>query len=186
MDIENLKMNTVFPEGPFVGWGTWFTDLLPESTDLSDLNMLYLMKHGERTVCGNVPINTTQLEKYIRVYFSDKWTTLFEHNKNINKYVNDGLYDSETMSENVIDSGSISFTSLDDNKVSAYNTESYVNNNTSDKTEESSTNNTKLREYEMKKPKKLVDYKEVMTDTNNFLEVVFDDFNSLTTLAIFN
>lgn len=153
--------------------------------DTYTLNVLYIMKYGNRELTYNVvDMNVTELARIIILTYGFKWDNMLLNLTNSIKELADY---NELITETITDEGSLHLSRENINKVTAYNVDDFVNNSSDDNSETNTSNNLKKRQYEIKKLKDIKVYERINTYLNktNICDIIFTDINQLLTTKIF-
>ena len=178
-DLENFTLfQTMKSNGVDLGI---FDFISPKKLDLYYSNMF-----GERFL-SNIYLNNTieDIAEIINGFFTTKWNSLqafiLSKTTGLEQY-------SEKLTETIIDTGSVTTDRENTNKVSAYNDENFVNNDSDtehNKTHYDDLTKTRTQYIDKLNPNDLNNV--VMFLTNNFVyDTIFNDVNSVITLKIFD
>jgi len=151
----------------------------------SNMDNIYIFKYGNREL--NSKAEETEKETIVQIIkdlFIKKWNneflTITESLEEMKDY-------SEKIIESVSDEGSLNLNRNSLNKISAYNTEDFVNNSNDENEETTTTTNIKTREYEIKKLKSMNYYNSLLSYLNrtNIYDTMMLDVNSIISKIIF-
>lgn len=149
-----------------------------------DLDLLYLSKYGSKPVPSSVePLTASRAAKIIVISYGDNWTIKYNLLKDkILLGVDNKKVDSETTTDNTTKT----VTTNSDNKISAYNDEEMVNNNSSI----DSVNDDTTKEHNVNKETTNTSLTAVKTQLELFnssfiIDVVCRDISKVLSLSIY-
>ena len=153
--------------------------------DSETLETLYILKHGNRSLNSKgEEIEINKLAKVLNIVFGEKWDKILlnytESILELNSY-------SEKIIETISDDGSLNLTRDSINKISAYNVDEFVNNNSDENIESNMTTNLRNRQYEIQKIKDTGYFDKINNYLNkvNIYDIIYTDINELVTLSIY-
>ena len=151
----------------------------------SVLDKYYCGMYGARTVSTLATENNLHdLAEIIVEFYGTKWDSILAQ---YTASVTALKEYSETICETITDNGTNDFTRENKTQVSAYNDDNFVDDNSENEIQKTTTDNTKTRQQTLTKVRNTTEYQNLILYLRNdyLCDTIFTDINDISTLSIY-
>lgn len=151
----------------------------------SMLDKYYCGMYGARTVSDLATENSLQdLAEIIVEFYGTKWDSILAQ---YTASVTALKEYSETICETITDNGTNDFTRENKTQVSAFNDDNFVDDNSENEIQKTTTDNTKTRQQTLTKVRNTTEYQNLILYLRNdyLCDTIFTDINDISTLSIY-